>query len=116
MKIVELQKGAFKVTPNTSEASIYGWDKITIMELGSGRAITLVGIQEMSDSEIFLLDWKSMIFRTNGMIRKRTAPDGKQYYETRTTDGYAYILDLCLFGEMEVTQPNRCGIIYGISY
>lgn len=116
MKFVELQKGSFKVSPNSSEASEYGWDKITVMELGSGRSITFVGIQEMSDSEIFFIDWKALTFRTNGMIRKRTAPDGKQYYETRTTDGYAYILDLCLFGELEVTKPNNCGVIYGISY
>lgn len=116
MKLVELQKGSFKVAPNSSEASIYGWDKISVMELGTGRSITFVGIQEMSDSEIFFIDWKAMTFRTNGMIRKRTAPDGKQYFETRTTDGYAYILDLCLFGELEVSQPNRCGVIYGISY
>lgn len=116
MKKVELQKGAYKVAATQSKAVQYEWDVIEIMELGSGRTIKLVGIQEMSDSEIFLMDWSAVTFRSNGFIRKRTAPDGKQYYETRTTSGYAYILDLCLFGELEVKQPNKCGVIYGIDY
>lgn len=116
MKFVELQKGSFKVSEGSQKASEYGWDVIEVMELGSGRKIKFVGIQEMSDSEIFFIDWKAMTFRTNGFMRKRTAPDGKQYYETRTTDGYAYILDICLFGELEVAKPNTCGVIYGINY
>lgn len=116
MKFVELQKGSFKVSADSEKASQYGWDVIEVMEVGSGRKIKFVGIQEMSDSEIFFIDWNALTFRTNGFIRKRTAPDGKQYFETRTTDGYAYILDLCLFGELEVCKPNQCGVIYGINY
>lgn len=116
MKKVELGKGDFKVSPNTEKASIYGWDEIVIMQVGTRRYLKFVGIQEWDDDVIAFLDWSAMTFRSNGMIRKRTAPDGKQYYETRTTAGYAYILDLFLFGELEVKKPGQCAIIHSISY
>jgi len=116
MKKVELTKGAYKVSAETKKADIYAWDKITIMEIGSGRAITLGGIQEMDNDVIFFLDWSAITFRSNGMFRKRTAPDGKQYYEVRNSDGYAYVLDISLFGELEIKAPNKCAIMYGINY
>lgn len=116
MKKVELGKGDFKVSPNSEKASIYGWDEIQVMQVGTRKMLTFVGIQEWDDDIIAYLDWSAMTFRSNGMMRKRTAPDGKQYYETRTTSGYAYILDVFLFGELEVTKPGTCGIMFGISY
>jgi hypothetical protein len=116
MKKVELQKGSYKVSAESSKADQYAWDKITIMEIGSGKKITLVGIQEMADDVIFFMDWSACTFRSNGMFRKRTAPDGKQYYEVRGTDGYQYVLDLCLFGELEVKAPNKCAVLHSISY
>lgn len=116
MKAVELQKGAFKVSEGSRKASQYGWTEITVLDIGSGRELKFVGIQEMADDLIFFIDWAALTFRSNGMFRKRTAPDGKQYYETRTTDGYAYILDVSLYGELEVKQPNKCAVIHSISY
>ena len=116
MKVVEVQKGGFKVSEGSEKASIYGWDEITIMQIGSRKYLKFVGIQEMDDDIIMFLDWSGITFRTNGFFRKRTAPDGKQYYETRTTAGYSYILDTFLFGELEVKAPNKCAIIYGINY
>lgn len=116
MKKVELQKGAFKVSAETKKAENYAWDKISIMEVGSGRMITLVGIQEFADDIICFMDWDALTFRSNGMFKKRTAPDGKQYFEVRNSDGYSYVLDVSLFGELEVRAPNKCAIMYGISY
>jgi hypothetical protein len=114
MKAIETQKGAFKVTPTTQKASIYGWTEIELV--GVQGSFTIVGIQEMDDDVIMFLSMNAFTFRSNGMFRKRTAPDGKQYYEIRTTSGYAYLLDVCLFGELEVTMPSACAIIHGISY
>mgnify|MGYP005847994947 CR=1 FL=1 len=116
MKVVEAGKGDFKVKPDSEKASIYGWDEITIMQVGSRKYLTFVGIQEWDDDVIVFMDWSAMTFRTNGFINKRTAPDKKQYFEIRATTGYSYVLDIFLFGELEVKKPNNCGIIYGISY
>lgn len=116
MKKVELSKGDFKVAPDSEKASIYGWDEIVILQVGTRRYLKFVGIQEWDDDVIAFMDWSSCTFRSNGMMRKRTAPDGKQYYETRTTSGYAYILDLFLFGELEVKKPGTCAIMHSISY
>jgi hypothetical protein len=114
MKALEVQKGAFKVTAGQTKVSQYNWTEIEVM--GVKGSFTLVGIQEADDDVIMFLDMNAMTFRSNGFFRKRTAPDGKQYYEIRSTSGYSYLLDVCLFGELEVTKPTACGIIYGITY
>lgn len=114
MKALENQKGAFKVTPTTQKASVYGWTEIDVV--GVQGSFTIVGIQEMDDDVIMFLSMNAFTFRSNGMFRKRTAPDGKQYYEIRSATGYSYLLDICLFGELEVTMPSACAIIYGINY
>lgn len=113
MKLLEAQKGPFVVTKQPS-ASIYGWTEIEITTVRG--SLKIVGIVEMDDSEIFLLDMKSMVFRTRGGFRKRMSPDGKEYFEVRATSGYTYIVDTCLFGELEINKPGQNGVIYGISY
>lgn len=113
MKLVEAQKGGFKVAEGSRKASIYGWDEVEITSV-TGDRMKLVGIQEMDDDVIMYLDWTALVFRSNGFFRKRTAPDGKQYYETRATTGFAYIIDVSLFGELEVNAPAKCGIMYSI--
>jgi hypothetical protein len=114
MAALETQKGAFKVTPTTQKASVYGWTEIEV--IGVQGSFTIVGIQEMEDDCIMFLSMNSFTFRSNGLFRKRTAPDGKQYYEIRGTSGYSYLLDVCLFGELEVTMPAANAIIHSISY
>jgi hypothetical protein len=114
MKAIEVQKGSFKVTPTSQKASIYGWTEIELV--GVKGSFTIVGIQEMDDDVIMFLSMNAFTFRSNGMFRKRTAPDGKQYYEIRSTTGYSYLLDVCLFGELEVTMPSACAIVHGINY
>lgn len=114
MKALEVQKGAFKVTPTAQRASVYGWTEIEVV--GVQGTFTIVGIQEMEDDCIMFLSMNAFTFRSNGMFRKRTAPDGKQYYEIRGTSGYSYLLDICLFGELEVTVPNACAIVHDIAY
>lgn len=113
MKLLEAQKGPFVVTKQPS-ASLYGWTEIEITTVKG--TLKLVGILEMSDDAIMFLDLKSMCFRTRGGFRKRKAPDGKEFYEVRATSGYQYIVDMCLFGELEVSAPGHNAIIYGINY
>lgn len=115
MKSQQIEKGAYKVV-NDVKRSEYGWFETTIASTTKGEALTIAGVQEMPDSEIFILDWKSMKFMSNGGFKKRVSPDGRMYHELRNTSGYQYVVDTCLFGELQHTKPSSNGIIYGISY
>lgn len=112
MKIIETQKGGFKVSVNSTSASMYGWTEIEINSV-KGQ-LKIVGIQEMPDDVIFFLDWSALKFYSNGMFKKRVAPDGKEYFEVRNTTGYQYIVDISLFGELVVHKPSSCGVLFSI--
>jgi hypothetical protein len=114
LKALETQKGAFNVVPNSKKTEAYAYDAIMIG--GFAGTLELNAVQEMDDDKIMLLDMSTLKFYTNGGIRRRRAPDGKEYFEVRNTSGFQYIVDHCLFGEFVVNQPKKNGIIYGISY
>lgn len=111
MKLLETQKGPFVVTKQPS-ASLYGWTEIEVTTVKG--SLKLVGLVELSDDAIMFLDLKSMVFRTRGGFKKRKAPDGKEFYEIRNTTGYQYIVDMCLFGELEVHAPGHNAIMHSI--
>ena len=104
----------WQITIEDKKASLYGWDEVVINSV-KGK-LTIVGIQEWDDDVIAILDMKSMVFRSNGFFQKRKSPEGMEYFEVRNTSGYQYIIDISLFGELEINKPGHCGIIYGISY
>lgn len=104
----------WQITVEDKKASLYGWDEVVINSV-KGK-LTVVGIQEWDDDVIALLDMKAMIFRSNGFFQKRKSPEGLEYFEVRNTTGFQYIIDISLFGELEINKPGHCGIIYGISY
>lgn len=114
MKLIELSKGAYKVSPTTEKASLYGWTEIEVV--GVRGTLKVVGIQEMEEDVIHMIDWRALKFHSNGFFKKRQSPDGKEYYEVRAQTGYKYIVDLMLFGELVVSRPSYCGIVHGISY
>lgn len=113
LKLLETSKGPFTVI-SPAEAKVYGWTEITIG--GVKGNLKVIGIQEMDDDIIIMMDWRSCKFHSNGLFRKRVAPDGKHYFEVRSTSGYQYLVDMCLFGELVLCKPNMDGIIYSISY
>jgi hypothetical protein len=113
MKLVETQKGPFSVTKQPS-ASLYGWTELQITSVKG--VLTIVGIAEMDDDVIMYLDLKSMVFRTRGGFRKRKSPEGKEYFEVRGTDGFKYVVDMCLFGQLEVNAPGHNAIMHSIDY
>jgi len=115
LKLIEIQKGGYNVVPNSRKSSHYGWTEIEIGSV-SQHALTIVGVQEMNDEEILMLDTDSLTFFSNGMFRRRKAPDGKEYFESRATTGYTYILDHCLFGDLVCTAPWKNLVIHSISY
>jgi hypothetical protein len=114
LKSLETTKGAFNVIPNAKKSAVYAWD--TIMVGGFAGTLELVAVQEMDDDKIMFLDMSAIKFYTNGGIRRRKSPDGKEYFEQRATSGFTYIVDHCLFGDVVVKEPKKCGIMYGISY
>lgn len=112
MKIIETQKGGYKTTATSTKASIYGWTEIEVVSVKG--TLKIVGIQEVENANIMLLDMSALKFYSNGFFRKRQAPDGKEYFEARATSGYTYLVDICLFGDLVLLAPSRCGIIYSI--
>lgn len=114
MKQLELQKGSYRVVEEPSK-SLFGWVEMTISNV-VGNVLKIVGIQEMDDDIIPMIDWRGITFRSNGYFKKRKSPDGLEYYEVRNSSGYEYIVDLCLFGEMEYKKPGQCAIIHSINY
>lgn len=112
MKVIETQKGGFKVSVNSTKASLFGWTEIQITSVKG--ELTVVGIQEMDDDVIMLLDMSALKFYSNGFFRKRQSPDGLEYFESRATTGYKYIVDVCLFGDLVLIAPSRCGIIHSV--
>ena len=113
LKLLEIQKGSYKVTKEM-KASMYDFTEIEIASVTNGMALRVVALQEMPYDIIPIVDLSGMTFRTNGFFRKRKAPDGKEYYEVRNTTGYQYIIDVCLFGEMEYGAPGHNSIIHSI--
>lgn len=117
LKLIENKSNGaanWQISVEDKKASLYGWDEIVINSV-KGK-LKIVGIQEMDDDIIPILDMRSMVFRSNGFFKKRKSPEGLEYFEIRNTTGYQYIIDICLFGELEINKPGHNGIIYGISY
>jgi hypothetical protein len=114
LKALETSKGPFNVVPGSMETSVYGWTKVQVG--GVKGLLTVVGIQELDDDVMMFIDWKALKFYSNGFFRKRKSPDGLEYFEQRSTSGYTYIVDMCLFGELVLQRPSYCGIMHSISY
>lgn len=114
LKLIEVQKGGYRVVEDET-ASQYGWFETTIASV-TGQRIKIVGIQEWESDVISAVDWRSFDFCTNGFFRKRKSPDGREFYETRGTGGYSYLVDLCLFGQMRYCQIGHNAILHSISY
>jgi hypothetical protein len=115
MKELEASKGAYNVVPGSRKTELFGYDLATIHGVGGG-ALDFVGIQEMDDDCIMLLDMSAIKFHSNGFFRRVKSPEGLEYYVKRATTGYKFILDHELYGELVLNKPQSCGIIHSISY
>ena len=111
MKLVELSKGAYRVTAVPS-TSVYGWTEVEIV--GVKGSLKCVAIQEMDQDVIMFVDWRALKFHSNGFFRKQITPDGNQYHTVRATTGYKYLLDMFLFGDLVCSRPSYCGIVHSI--
>jgi hypothetical protein len=107
-------RGQYSLAESSRKASVYGWDEVVVTSVKGD--LKLVAIQEWDDDIMVYWDPSSMTFRSNGFFKKRKNPEGHEYFEVRNQTGYQYIVDTCLFGELEVTKPGHNGIIQTSKY
>jgi len=105
--------GNYQLAEGEKSAVMYGWDEMYVSNM-KGPKLKFVGIQEWDDDCIVFLDKTSMTFRSNGFFQKRKSPEGQEYFEVRNTSGFQYILDVSLFGELEISKPGHNAIIHSI--
>lgn len=114
MKLLEITKGPYNIVQGSEKVEVFGWTEIMIQ--GVSGALKIVAIQEMDDDWIAFIDWRALKFHSNGMFRKMKSPDGNEYYVVRNTSGYQFIVDVGLFGDLVLSRPSYCGVMYSISY
>lgn len=116
MKVLEAQKGGYHIVQDSTKVSAYGWEEIEIF--GTKGRLKVVAIHEMDDDWIAFLDLSKGALKvaSNGFFKKRTSPDGDQYFEVRNTTGYQYIVDNCFFGDLILCKPCTQGYMHTISY
>ena len=92
----------------------YGFRSLSLV--GNEGDITVTGIRDMSDSEIYILDWDAMKFHGDKFM-ERKRHDGREYFlERDATNGYQYLVDVKFYGDLVLHNPSHCGVIYSISY
>jgi hypothetical protein len=98
---------------DVKNGNAFGWSEIQVT--GVKGSLKLVAVPEMTDENILVLDKSSMKLHSDGFIERRTAPDGKQFYETREPEGYKYIVDHRFYGDLVVNKPSNNAIIHSCS-
>jgi hypothetical protein len=109
MGYLELQKGAYRQA-NDMNITEYGFQEVTVT--GPRGAAKIVGLHEMDDDVIYIMNPMSAKTYSNGGIRKRVGPDGLEFYVERTTEGYVYVVDVCFQGDVVLEHPSGCGIVH----
>lgn len=117
LKALEVGKGGFHQDQKSTKTSVYGWTEVVVF--GPAGSLKIVVLKEIDDDVIFFLDMRPSAIKmySNGGVRKRVAPDGKEYFESRdATAGYSYVIDVAFMGDLVVQRPSSMGCLYGISY
>jgi hypothetical protein len=110
MKQLEKGSGAFRHVE--TKVSAYGYTEITVA--GAKGVVKLAAVQEMRDDVMIFIDWSAVKFHTNGDFYIHKDPEGKAYHTYRTVNGYYYLTDIILRGELVVHSPWKMGIIHSI--
>lgn len=112
---MEAQKGAYHIVQDSSKVTAYGWDEMEIF--GPKGRLKFVAVQEMDNDVIYFLDMRPNVMKiySNGGLQKRVAPDGKEYFETRATTGYTYLVDFSFMGDFVLLKPSYNGVLHSLS-
>jgi len=111
-RVMALLDSNVQYTSQQPKTNAFGWTEIDI--IGVKGSLKVVGVLEMDDDLMYIMDWRALKLYSNGFFERRESPDGNQYYEVRGTTGYQYITDTRFFGEMVVDKPSYCGVIHSI--
>lgn len=96
----------------TDKKAGYGWRSISLM--GPDGDITLTCIRDMASSEAYVMDWEALDFHGSKFFERKRHFDGSESFLVRNTTGYQYLVDIKFYGDLVVSRPSHCGIIYGI--
>lgn len=111
--MLALEKGSGGFRHVKESVSYAGYSKIQVY--GVVGMITLIGIREMDDDWIALVNKPDMTFYCgNKPFQALTSPDGLKYYTKRQTTGYQYISDIGLVGDFLYKNPWNATGIYNI--
>ena len=96
-----LGSGAFKNTG--SRVDYAGFSEISV---GSVKgSVKLVAINEMTDKVILGINPKHLTFHTNKGFKVQESPEGHKFYPIRSTNGYKFLTDYCLYGDLIYSNP-----------
>ena len=111
MLALEKGSGGFRhVKPSVNFA---GYSEIEVG--GVQGSIKLLGIREMDDNFIAMVDRKYMDFHCGvAPFQPLASPEGIKYYTVRAETGYTYITDLRLAGDFIYSNPWSATAIHNI--
>jgi hypothetical protein len=92
----------------------YGFRSISVV--GNDGEMTITGVRDMLDSEIFIMDWDGLKFHGNNFFERKRHFNGDEFFLERATSGYKYVVDVKFFGDLIVNKPSHFGVIHSISY
>lgn len=116
MKKLENAKVGFRVTEGSRQDSLYGVTEMELFSVAKGEKITVVGLPNMDTDFIAIADVeKNFGWHSNGGIRKVETPDGDKFHTVRGTDGYKFICDYEVFGDLTAQGAGNCGVIHSIA-
>lgn len=95
------------------KAAGYGWRKVSV--IGNDGEMEIVGIRDMDDTEIFILDWSSMKFFGSHFFDRKRHLNDQEFFLVRAATGYQYLVDIRFYGDLVVHAPSYNGVIYGIT-
>ena len=98
----------------TDKSAGYGWRKLNV--LGNEGEMELVGVRDMDDSKILILDWDAFKFHGADFFNRKRHLNGEEFFLERAVTGYTYLVDVRFYGDLIVNRPSNCGVIYSVSY
>lgn len=116
MKALESSKAPFRTREGSLKSTSFGFTEIEIFTVSTGQTLKVVGVPEMDEDWMAIMDWDAFKFHSNGGFRKVTTPDGNEFYTVRGTTGYTFLVDMELYGDLSAGGVSMCGAIHSISY
>lgn len=92
----------------------YGFRSIDL--LGPENDMRITGIREMPDDACYHIDWNAVEIVGDKFFERKRHMNNEEFYLTRATTGYTYIVDWKFYGDCVLKAPSHCGITHSISY